>query len=65
MNEATKGKKKFGQILEGIAGTAAKNADFNSVLNRMIEISKENYPNAEGLVFDSNMSNASVITFNN
>jgi hypothetical protein len=65
LNESTSGKTKAGKIIGGILGTAAKNVNFQQLMNNMIDLAKEQYPNAEGIIFDNNLSNARVIKFKN
>ncbi|MEP1779326.1 MAG: hypothetical protein ABJH72_17455 [Reichenbachiella sp.] len=63
LNEATKGKKKFGDIVEGVLSTGAKNADFQKVLNNMVKLTKKKYRNADGIVFPENLSQGWAIKF--
>jgi hypothetical protein len=63
LGEVTKGKKKAGKILEGIFNTATKNVDFQQLMNNMIDLTQDQYPQAEGIIFDNNLSNARVIVF--
>lgn len=63
LNESTSGETKAGKIIGGILGTAAKNASFQQLMNNMIDLAKEQYPNADAIIFDNNLSNARVISF--
>ncbi|GAA0192819.1 hypothetical protein GCM10009122_55640 [Fulvivirga kasyanovii] len=63
LNEATSGKSKFTQILKGITTTAGKNVDFQQVLQHMTALAREQYPDAEALIFDSNLRHARVVKF--
>ncbi|MEQ8474787.1 MAG: hypothetical protein RIB54_01025 [Fulvivirga sp.] len=63
LNESTSGKTQAGKIIGGVLGTAAKNISFQQLMNNMIDLAKEQYPNAEGIIFDNNLSNARVIIF--
>lgn len=63
LGDATDGKKKFGDIVEGIFSTAANNADFQKLLNHMATRARETYPNADGILFKFNMSQGTVIKF--
>lgn len=61
--EATSGEKKFTKILEGIVSTTARNVDFQQVINNMAEMAKQEYPDAEALIFDQSLSRARVVKF--
>ncbi|SMD35032.1 hypothetical protein SAMN04488029_2302 [Reichenbachiella faecimaris] len=63
LNEATKGKKKFGDIVSGILSTGAKNADFQKLLYSMVAQAKKDYREAEGIIFDKKLSEGLAIKF--
>ena len=62
-SEATRGKKKFKDVLQGIVETGSRNIAFQKLLYQMVTRTKQQYPSAEALIFDHNMSNARVIKF--
>ncbi|UXX80060.1 hypothetical protein N7E81_02935 [Reichenbachiella carrageenanivorans] len=63
LNIATEGKKKFGDLLEGVISTGAQNADFRKVLDNMIKLTKQQYRDADGIVFPENLSQGWAIKF--
>ncbi|UII31697.1 hypothetical protein LVD17_25745 [Fulvivirga ulvae] len=63
LSEATSGKTKLTHILTGITATAGKNIDFQQVLKQMTMLAKEQHPDAEALIFDSNLRHARVVKF--
>ena len=62
-DESTKGKKKFGDIMEGIISTASKNTNFQKLLNNMVTLAKEQHPEADAIMFDFNLSQGIAIKF--
>lgn len=63
INDATSGKTKLTHILKGITTTAGKNVDFQQVLIHMTGLARQQYPDAEALIFDSNLRHARVVKF--
>lgn len=59
----TKGKKKFGDIVEGIFSTASDNANFQKLLNNMATMTKEQHPEADAILFEYNLSQGTAIKF--
>lgn len=55
--------KKFGNVIKGILNTATDNVDFQKLLTHMADLSKQTYMDAEGLIFNDNLSSCEVIKF--
>lgn len=55
--------KKLGKALRGLLDVSTSNIDFQKLLNHMVEKAKQEYPEAEGLIFRDNLSNCEVIKF--
>ena len=62
-DENTRGKKKFGDILEGVFSTASSNTDFQKLLNNMVMITRDEHPEADALMFQFNLSQGTAIKF--
>jgi len=63
LGEATEGKKKFKDIMEGVFSTAANNADFQKLLKHMSTQAREQYKDADGILFKFNLSQGTAIKF--
>lgn len=65
MKEATDSEKKFGRKLLDALTTTAENIDFKSKLEMMVKLAKDEYQDADGVIFESEMNQAKVIQFTN
>jgi RNA polymerase subunit RPABC4/transcription elongation factor Spt4 len=58
------GKEKVGTVLENILNMGKDNINFHEQLKVMVEKVKEQYPDAEGIIFTNKIKKCEVITFN-
>lgn len=61
--EQSKGKKKFGQLLKGIVEASSNYVSLNQVVTNMCNEAQKRQPNADGVIFINNLSQAKVIQF--
>ncbi|MEQ8474508.1 MAG: hypothetical protein RIC35_25140 [Marinoscillum sp.] len=61
MKDATSKDQKFGKRLLGALATTVENVDFGSKLEMMVKKAKDEYPDANGIVFEGEMDKAKVI----
>ena len=60
------GKKKgFWKVLGGLAEGVAKNVSFDEQVNAMTELTKEVYPNADGVIFTNSLNECIAFEFQN
>ncbi|MCH8903561.1 MAG: hypothetical protein IIA45_06580 [Bacteroidetes bacterium] len=57
------GEEKAGTVLKNIIKSALEEIPFEKKLSLMASEAKDKYPNAEGIIFTSNLNNCSVIRF--
>ncbi len=58
------GKEKVGAVLENIFNMGKDNVNFHEQLEVMVKKVKEQYPEAEGIIFTNKIKRCEVITFN-
>ena len=62
-SEVGVGKEKTGTVLKNILKSALEEIPFDKKLLLMASEAKDEYPNSQGIIFDSNLNSCSVIQF--
>lgn len=57
------GKEKFGNVLLNMLNTGNQNLNLYEVINKMVEGTKEKYPEASGIIFSDRLKKCEVIKF--
>ncbi len=58
------GKEKTGKVLESVLNLGKQNINFHEQLVTITEKVKEQYPNAQGVIFSNRVKKCEVIMFN-
>ena len=59
------GKEKAGKVLENLLNLGQQNINFHAQLLTITEKVKEQYPDAQGVIFSNRIKKCEVIKFNN
>jgi len=55
--------KRTGSLIQNIFNVAAENSDIKSHLIEMVIMARDEFPGAEGIVFDNKLSKGTVVSF--